>query len=354
MNNFKNPSRFPGVSILVPARNEEKNIADCVKSLLNQNYPNFQVHVLDDNSTDNTWKILTELAENNQQLIIHKGKPLPDGWLGKHWACHQLAEKTESEILLFTDADTYHHPDTLRNGISALEELNADMLTAFPYENVITWGERLMVPLFPWFIIAFLPLIVAYHTQNPAFSAAIGQFMLFRRKAYEAIGGYNAIKQEVVDDVALARRIKTNGLRWRMINGIDRISCRMYDGFKSAYKGFTKNLFAGFGYSILKYSFVWLCIGIAFLEPVVVFINIYHSSNINMISLTLSSISIVFSLLIWFFSNLKFRFPLYLTFLYPINIILALIIAFGSMLITLSGKAGWKGRKFIKPKIRWW
>ncbi|MGQ9610434.1 MAG: glycosyltransferase [bacterium] len=351
---FKRLSQFPSVSILVPARNEEKNIAYCLNSLLNQDYPNFQVHVLDDNSSDNTWEIITELASNNKRLIIHKGKPLPYDWIGKHWACYQLAEKADSEILLFTDADTYHYPETLSNAISALEELNADLITAFPREHVITWGERLMVPLFPWFIISFLPLIVAYRVQSPAFSAGIGQFMLFRRKAYDAIGGYSAIKQEVVDDVALARKIKANGFRWRMINGIDRISCRMYVGFKEAYKGFAKNLFAGFGYHILKFSFIWIWIGIAFLQPIIVlFMNIsgYYA---NKISLALSSLGIAFSLLIWFFSNLKFRFPLYLTLLYPINIILAIFIAFGSMIITLTGKAGWKGRKFIKPKIRWW
>lgn len=354
INRFKRLSQFPSVSILVPARNEEKNIANCLNSLLNQDYPNFQVHVLDDNSSDNTWKIITELASKNERLIIHKGKPLPNDWLGKHWACYQLAEKADSEILLFTDADTYHHPETLSNAISALEELNADLITAFPREHVITWGERLMVPLFPWFIISFLPLIVAYRVQSPAFSAGIGQFMLFRRKAYDAIGGYSAIKQEVVDDVALARKIKANGLRWRMINGIDRISCRMYVGFKEAYKGFAKNLFAGFGYHILKFSFIWIWIGIAFLQPIIMlFMNIsgYYA---NIISFALSSLGIAFSLLIWFFSNLKFRFPLYLTLLYPINIILAIVIAFGSMIITLTGKAGWKGRKFIKPKIRWW
>lgn len=351
---FKNSSKFPSVSILVPARNEEKNIANCINSLLNQDYPNFQVHVLDDNSTDSTWEIITKLASNNERLKIHKGKPLPNDWIGKHWACYQLAEKTDSEILLFTDADTYHHPQTLSNAISALEKLNADLITAFPHQGVITWGERLMVPLFPWFIIAFLPLIVAYRVQNPAFSAGIGQFMLFRREAYETIGGYEAIKQEVVDDVALARRIKAKGLRWRMLNGIERISCRMYEGFIEAYKGFTKNLFAGFGYSIFKFSFIWIWIGIAFLQPIIMLFMNISGFYTDIISLVLSSLGITFSLFIWFFSNLKFRFPLYLTLMYPINIILAIAIAFGSMIITLTGKAGWKGRKFIKPKIRWW
>jgi len=351
---FPKSNHYPNVSILIPARNEEANILACVKSLLNQDYPDFKVVVLDDNSTDNTWLILSDLANNNQKLQIIKGKPLPPDWYGKHWACHQLAQATNSELILFTDADTRHHPNTLKDAVSAMMAMKADLLTAFPYEQVKTLGECLTVPIFPWFIIAFLPLIFAYRIKNPSLSAGIGQFMLFKREAYNQIGGYASIKQKPVDDVALAKNIKSYGFRWRMTNGVDRIHCRMYSGFSDAFKGFTKNLFAGFNYKIIKFVLIWLCLGFVFIEPIIVLSIKAIESNFGSFSSILAGSSVLLSVLIWGVSNSFFHFPIYFTFFYPINIIIALIIAFCSMAFALTGKAVWKGRQFAKHKAEWW
>jgi chlorobactene glucosyltransferase len=351
---FPKSDHYPNVSILIPARNEETNIFQCVKSLLNQDYPDFKVIVLDDNSTDNTWLILSDLANNNQKLQIIKGKPLPPDWYGKHWACHQLAQTNNSELILFTDADTRHHPNTLKDAVSAMMAMKADLLTAFPCEKVKTLGECLTVPIFPWFILAFLPLIFAYRMKNPSLSAGIGQFMLFRREAYNQIGGYEAIKQKPVDDVALAKNIKSYGFRWRMTNGVDRIHCRMYNGFNEAFMGFTKNLFAGFDYKIIKFVLIWLCLGFVFIEPIIVLFIKAIGSNFGSFSSILAGSSILLSILIWGASNSFFHFPIYFTFFYPINIIIALIIAFSSMAFALTGKAIWKGRQFAKHKAEWW
>jgi len=348
-------SGFPAISVLIPARNEENNVGLCVQSLLDQDYPDFEVLVLDDNSTDGTWNVLSGLASENSRMQAIKGKPLPDGWLGKHWACHQLAQAAEGELFLFTDADTRHHPLALRDAVAALAAQKADLLTAFPYEEVVSWGERITVPLFPWFIIAFLPLFLAYRLRSPSLSATIGQFMLFRREAYDRIGGYKAIRQEAVDDVALGRRIKAEGLRWRMINGGKRIQCRMYHNFREAYRGFTKNLFAGFSYSILKFALVWLWLGIAFLEPVIVLaIGLTGLMSLSRLSIILAVSAISTSLMIWGTSHLRFRFPIYLTFLYPVSVIVAIAIAIGSMALALTGQADWKGRTFAKPDVKWW
>ncbi|MBD3183004.1 glycosyltransferase [Candidatus Poribacteria bacterium] len=348
------PSRFPRVSVMVPARNEEDNIRSCVESLLAQYYPDFQVIVLDDNSTDRTWKILSELAEENDKLKIFKGEPLPAGWLGKNWACHQLSQKADGDIFLFTDADTQHHPDLIRDGVAAMRAKNADLLTAFPCEKVVTWGERLMVPLFPWFIIGFLPLVIAYKTNSPTLSAAIGQFMMFKRKAYERIEGHKALKNNVVDDVQLARNIKEAGLRWRMVNGKDRIGCRMYHSFQEAYNGFTKNLFAGFGYKIIKFIFVWLWIGFMFLQPLILIILKLLGIDFPMYTMDLAGVAVFLAFMIWLASNWCFRFPLYLALLYPVNMVLILSIAFGSLTFALTGQANWKGRTFARHEIKWW
>ena len=172
------PDRPPRVSVLVPARNEEANIGDCVRSLLSQDYPDFEVIVLDDGSRDRTGEILAELAARDPRLRVIAGRELPAGWLGKHWACQQLGEAADGELLLFTDADTRHGPRSLWNGAAASLAQGADLLTAFPRQEVVTWSEKLVVPFFPWSLLSFLPLALAYRVRSPAFCAAIGQYML--------------------------------------------------------------------------------------------------------------------------------------------------------------------------------
>ena len=158
-----------------------------------------------------------------------------------------------------------------------------------------------------------------------------------------------------MDDVALGRRIKTEGLKWRMINGSERIRCRMYRSFREGYRGFTKNLFAGFGYKILRFALVWLWLGIAFLEPIIVLsVGLTSLVTLSGLSVALAAASVVASLLIWGASHWCFGFPLYLALLYPVSIMVALAIAAGSMFFALTGRADWRGRVFARPEIKWW
>ena len=165
--------KFPRVSVLVPARNEARNIEACVRSLLAQDYPDFEVVVLNDQSTDETPRSL-ERAESRLQVLI--GTPRPDGWLGKHWACHQLDQAATGELILFTDADTRHTPYMLRASVSALVAERADLVTAFPREEVLSWGERLLVPVIGFGIFTFIPIRLVQKLRLPALSVTIGQF----------------------------------------------------------------------------------------------------------------------------------------------------------------------------------
>jgi len=140
----------PKVSILVPARNEDITIEVCVRSLLAQDYPDYEVLVLDDQSTDGTPGILRKLAVENERLKVLTGSPAPIGIAGKNWACTQLAEQAKGDLLLFTDADTVHQPGMMGGIVSALLGEKADMLTGFPRQVVKSWGERLLVPFFTW------------------------------------------------------------------------------------------------------------------------------------------------------------------------------------------------------------
>jgi len=353
MERYPAPARYPFLSVLIPARDEEANIKECLRSLLAQEYPDYEVLVLDDHSTDRTLEIVKELAVGEKRLKVLTGAPLPPDWLGKHWACHQLAQAAEGELLLFTDADTRHHRRALMDGVAALLAEAADMLTAFPREEVISWAEVLVGPASFWSLFSFTPLFQAHRLRLPQLSAAIGQFMLFRRPAFEQIGGYAAIRQHVADDVALARRIKAAGLRWRLVDGTARVRCRMYRSSGEVYEGFSKNLFGVFGYRVVPFAFVWLWLLLLFWEPLIVLALALAGLPLSGQSVALAAIAIGASLVVWGLPYYRLGFPLGAVLAYPISIMLMVFLAGRSLVLALNGHSTWKGRRLIRPRVRW-
>jgi len=344
---------FPRLSVLVPARNEEHNIEACVASLLVQDYPDFEVIVLDDQSTDGTARILAQLGRDNSRLKVLDGTPRPEGWLGKHWACQQLAQVATGELILFTDADTRHTPDMLKASVSALVAEHADLLTAFPREEVVTWGERLLVPVIGWGIFTFIPIRLVQKLRWPALSITIGQFMLFRHTAYDAVGGYEAVHAEVVDDVCLGRLIITSGHQWRLLDGTRHISCRMYRGFWEAVAGFSKSLFAVFDYRILPYFFGWLLVGTAFIEPAVALVSRWVRHPLTPLPLEYAALSVGLSIVLWMVAYRRFKFPAYLVFYYPLSLALFIAVAVRSFFQTATGTTTWKDRTLERVAMRW-
>lgn len=346
------PSCFPRVSVLVPARNEEAVIEDCVRSLLAQDYPDFEVLVLDDGSTDGTGDILAALAREDGRLRVLSGRPLPEGWLGKHWACQQLADAATGEFLLFTDADTVHHPRALRLGVAALLAEQADLMSGFLFQRLLTWGERLTVPSIFWCFFSFLPLALAQRVRAPVLSLTNGQWMLFRRSAYEAVGGHAAVRANPVDDIALGRRVKAKGLRWRIVDLGDWVSCRMYSGFRPALEGFTKNLFAVFDFRLAEYLFVWVWMTLVTVEPLAVSLLWPLGVGREVFVLWPALLAVGEMLALWAIAMARLRFPLYLALLYPVLILLLVFIAFRSLLRTATGRATWKGRALPRQRVR--
>ena len=344
MGDYPAQQGFPRVSILAPARNEEQNIGPCVESLLAQRYPNYEVIVLNDDSSDRTGEILAQFAVAGDRLRVVNGTPLPPGWLGKNWACHQLAQVADGELLLFVDADTRHSESMLEHAVAALEAEQADLLSAIPREEVVTWAERLVVPIIPWSVFSFLPVFVANRVQWPWLSAAIGQFMLFRRTAYEQVGGHAAVRTSVVDDLSLARHIKAAGLRWRLVDGTANMSCRMYRNSGEVVHGVSRTLFAVFENRIAIHLFVWLWLAVAFVEPPVVLLVRLASFPVSRISLWLAVAAVLTSLGIWIIAYSRLGIPRYLALAYPLSILIAAAIAVRSAFVTLTGRVTWRGR----------
>lgn len=342
----------PRVSILVPARNERANIKACVESLLAQEYSDFEVLVLDDQSDDGTAKVLDEQFAGHPRLILLHGATPPPGWIGKSWACHQLAQRASGELLLFTDADTRHHPRTLAHAVRALTEENLDFLSVFIKEDVSSWSERLVIPMISWSILSFLPLALAYYTPWLALSAANGQFLLFRSSAYEAIGGHEAVRQSAVEDIALARCVKQHGLRWRLLDGSDLVRCRMYENYKQVYEGLTKNLLAVFDYRIGWFILIWLWIGLFTFEPLIVLAG--HLMGMNLGEIQPALWSVLLSLGLWGITYKRFGYPLYWALFYPLSVAFTVWLAWGSLIRTLRGKAIWKARTLPRVRWRWW
>lgn len=345
------PERFPRVSILVPARNEEANIERCVTSLLAQDYPDFEVLVLDDESTDRTRSILESIAAGDPRLGVLAGRPLESGWLGKNWACAQLSARADGELFFFTDADTHHQPHTLRAFVTALEGDGADLMGGFPRQEIGTWGEKFIVPFFSWVIYCFTPLALAYRLKVPALSTAVGQALLFRRAAYEGIGGHRAVRADIVEDLELARRIKAGGYRWRMLHITDLVSCRMYRGGRAAAAGLSKNLFAAFDFRVVPYLFAWGWLLVLFLKPFVDLV-LYALAIPLGVSVGYVFAAIGLALFLWLIPYLQLGMPLWGAFLYPVTVLVMQVVALRSLWLGLRGRLTWKDRAIVRPRLR--
>lgn len=346
------PPVYPFVSILVPARDEERSIAGCVQSLLAQDYPSFEVLVLDDQSSDGTHAILESLAVMQPMLRVLTGTPPPEGLLGKSWACSQLARQAQGEWLLFTDADTFFEPDALRNIVTAQGGERADLLTGLPRQLVRTWGERLLVPFFSWVLLSFTPLALVYRLKKPALSIAVGQMLLIRREAYQAVGGHESLGASIVDDLTLTRRIQAAGFCWRSAHIADLVSCRMYQSSGEALNGFIKNLFAAFDFRLLLFLFAFFWLAVMFWEPLIVLgLMIFdHAPQIEPVAMA-ACIGMAVSL--WLAVYIDLKIPFWLAFLYPLTVLANEAVALVSLSRSLSGELLWKGRKIPRPRLKW-
>lgn len=236
----------PQVTIVIPARNEASNIARCVRSVLTSTYPALEIIVVDDRSSDDTGDITREIGREDHRVRVIEARPLPAGWFGKQWACAEGAAASASELVCFTDADTQHAPDLMARSVHALVDSNADMLSVAARQEMHTFWERTIQPLVFFMLFArYGGTEVVNRTQTPTNKIANGQFMLFRRAAYEEMGGHASVRDTVAEDLALAQRVCSLGRHGILILGLDQLSTRMYTNLGELVSGWMKNIYAG-------------------------------------------------------------------------------------------------------------
>lgn len=236
----------PLLSVIVPARNEAANIGRCVRSILQSNYPRLEVIVVDDHSTDATATLAREAGAGDARLHVVSAPDLASGWLGKQWACAHGASIARGEILCFTDADTVHASDLHARAVRALHARQADLLSVAGTQELGTFWERLIQPqIFAVLFARYGGTEVVSNARRPEDVIANGQYLLFRRVAYDALGGHASVRDKVAEDLGLAMRAKRQGMRVHLILGPRQLVTRMYESLGALVRGWMKNVYAG-------------------------------------------------------------------------------------------------------------
>jgi len=269
------------VSVLIPARNEEKTLQQLLPVLQQQSYLPIEIIVYDDDSTDATWHVIHKFAASNNRIKGVKGEPLPNGWLGKNHACYQLAKHAKGDYLLFLDADVIPENNLIENGLDYATRNELKLLSLFPQQKMITIDEKITVPLMHQILLSLLPLPLVRWSNKPSFAAANGQFMLFEAITYQKLQPHAWVKNHPVEDIRIIRLYKKFHLQVATLLGNGTIQCRMYQSYPEAINGFAKNLLSFFGNSMFFFSFYFLATSLGwitlFWTPIPVMISGFAS-----------------------------------------------------------------------------
>ena len=264
------------VSVLIPARNEEKNIANILQDILVQDYHNFEVLVFDDQSTDKTVEIVSAFMQNNKKVRLIQSKGLPNRWLGKNHACHSLALEAKGEYFLFVDADVRIRYNIIGKTHNFANKHRLNLVSVFPKQIMKSWGENATIPIMNYILLTLLPLILVRKIGMTSIAAANGQYMFFDAKNYMNTLPHQVMKSEKVEDIKIARYYKQKHLKVACLASETDVKCRMYDSYQESVNGFSKNVTTFFGNSILLAILFWLATTLGFI-PVLL---IYGSSGL--------------------------------------------------------------------------
>lgn len=260
--------RLPFVSVVVPARNEGTKIGRCLESLANQNYPNYEIIAIDDRSTDNTGEVIKELAAKYPKIRSVYGQEAPSGWIGKCSALVHGVKYANGQWFIFTDADTYHTPDSLRLALSDAIRNNAELMSFMPVQELGSFWEKVVMPVLLGSFLCGDPMnTINDRTKDRAY--AYGQYILVRRDVYEAVGGHHSVHDQILDDISFARVVKEHGFHIMAADGRPLYSVRMYTNLETLWQGWTKNLYALIECQLINLVLVIILINLAVVGPFV-------------------------------------------------------------------------------------
>ena len=345
------PSDPPLVSLVIPARNEARNIGPCVDSALASTYPRLEVIVVDDHSTDDTAAIVRSIAAGDARLRVIAPPPLPDGWFGKQWACSTGAALAGGELLAFMDADTRQAPDLVTRTVNAIASRGADLLSVAGTQELGSFWERLIQPqIFSIMLQRYGGTEVVNRSRHVSEKIANGQCLWVRRSTYDALGGHAAVKHEVAEDLALAQHWFRAGRTVSLVLGLHQLSTRMYTSLRELIEGWGKNIYAGgrnampfgavgrvlFPIALMAPSLFWL------VPPIVLALGLLDA--VGPTALAWAAIATGANLVWWLLVYAWLRLsPLY-ALLHPLSAAMVLYIALGA--IARGRRVRWKEREY--------
>ena len=351
LDKFENKSKTtPKVSIILPARNEEDFIRECLDSLINQDYPNYEIIVIDDSSNDSTGEIISEYAKKNSKIIPVTAKPKPDGWMGKNWACMEGYQKATGELLLFTDADTKHSENVMSLAVAQLHSFNLDALSAIPKMVTFDFWTNITLPMISTFLHTRFS---ALNVNNPSKKTGyfFGSFFIMKKETYEKVGMHEGVKHEIVEDGALGKKVKESGHKMRMVRGdhlIDAVWARDKRTLWNALKRLMVPLYLQNGKIAIGIFFAVLFL---LFIPFPILATSIMSPSENISAKILFVTSLISSILIYTGATIEVKMGLRLRIIYalfaPLGS-LTVVLGFLSGLIQAKGTSAvsWRGRSY--------
>lgn len=333
-------------SVLIPARNEEAAIADCVRSVLAHPDPQLEVIVLDDGSTDRTAPIVRGIARQDPRVRLEIAPPLPAGWCGKQHACHHLSTLASRPWLVFIDADVRLEADAVPRAIAFAQQADAALVSGFPRQQTLTLAEQVLIPLIHFVLLCFLPMAWMRRSRWPAFGAGCGQIFVARRSAYDHAGGHGAIRDSMHDGVTLPRAFRVAGLKTDLFDATDVGTCRMYSGLEQTWNGLVKNAAEGMGSpaAILPWT-ILLGVG-QVLPPLLLAIAAAQAAH-RPVALTVCAVALTISYTVRFIAAWRFKQSWRGALLHPLGVAMLLAIQWYALTRHLAGCAStWRGRSY--------
>lgn len=341
------PDKKPKVSVLIPARNEQIHIKDCVESVLAADTEDIQLEVivLNDRSEDNTGEILEQLARKDHRVRILEGKELPSGWMGKSYACHQLAQQAAGEWWLYMDADVRLEKEALTAVLATALAQKKGLVTGFPRQITATWLEKLVIPMMKFTIISHLPVVMVRGSQDSRFVAATGAFMFIHRETYRAAGGHEAIKGDLLDDMQLARAVKKAGHPVTLADVHRHTRTRMYQNAAEVWNGYKKNMYEGLGRSgFLLAGILFMYAALYLLPPISFLLGIFMG---DVEAVIFGAAGTLLGMFVKRTADVTGSHPFWLALLHPVSIMCVIAIGISSWLGAVTGKGYmWKGRHY--------